>query len=94
MVVMMTKMGTTEQCGTDVACARYGETTYWYSREHEDGNVTGRVPLSKENAWELVMINYNNSEEQSLIIEYGGAVQAIMASVGTIAAAMTVLFAF
>ena len=91
--IMMTKLKSDEVWDTENS-ALFSKETYFYNREHDDGDVTGRVPVTKDSNWELLMINYDATKESSIKIEYGGAVQAIMASTGAIAAALALVFAF
>ena len=65
--------------------------TYYYNRDHDDGIVTGRVPVTHDKGWEVLMINYNPDEAQSLKIEYGGAMNALVGCTGAIAAAIAIL---
>ena len=89
----MTKLGQNEAYD-DSNSALFSKQTYYYNREHEDGDITGRVPVTNDSNWELMMLNYDLSNAQSLIIEYGGAVQAIVASTGAIAATLALVFTF
>ena len=53
--------------------ALYSPGSYYYSRETDDGDFAGRIPMEKKEALHLVMINYSDEETQSLKLQYGGA---------------------
>ena len=53
---MMTKLEPGEEWGEENA-AMFKKQTYYYNREHDDGDITGRVPVTKTKEWEVLFIN-------------------------------------
>ena len=54
----------------DKNSALYSSGSYYYSRETDDGDFAGRIPMEKKEALHLVMINYSDEDEQSLKLQY------------------------
>ena len=57
----------------DSNSALFSSGSYYYSRETDDGDFAGRIPMEKKEALHLVMINYSDEDVQSLKLQYGGA---------------------
>eukprot|EP00354_Favella_ehrenbergii_P002319 CAMPEP_0170455902 /NCGR_PEP_ID=MMETSP0123-20130129/3711_1 /TAXON_ID=182087 /ORGANISM="Favella ehrenbergii, Strain Fehren 1" /LENGTH=100 /DNA_ID=CAMNT_0010719193 /DNA_START=464 /DNA_END=766 /DNA_ORIENTATION=- len=74
--------------------AIYSTDSYYYSRETDDGDFAGRMPVDTKTDIHLVMINYNEEEEQSLKLQYGGAMQTAVVGVATLAASLAATFLF
>ena len=74
--------------------ALFSKGSYYYSRETEDGDFAGRVPIGKDEDLHVVMINYSADEEQSLMIQYGAAVQTAVVGVASLAATIATVFLF
>ena len=71
----------------------YAAETYFYNREtRKDGDITGRVPVKTNVDWQLLFLNYDKDEEQSVKIEYGAAMSGLVATtLGLAATALTLL---
>lgn len=70
----------------------FSAETYYYSRDSDDGNIAGRIPLSSGNAWRVLILNYNTEGEESVVVEYGAATAGIVATtLGLAASALALL---
>ena len=74
--------------------AFFSKGSFYYSRETDDGDLAGRLPLTKDTDLHLVMINYSEDEEQSLKLQFGGAVQSAVVGVASLAATLSAVFLF
>ena len=80
----------------DSNSAMYSAETYWYNRDTDDGDLAGRIPVKDNLRWMLVMLNYDKTpgESQGITIEYGAAVNSIVCSTLTMAAAFFAAISF
>ena len=74
--------------------ALFSKGSYYYSRETDDGDFAGRVPIGKDEDLHVVMINYSETDDQSLYIQYGAAVQSAVVGVASLAATIATVFLF
>ena len=74
--------------------AMYSKETYYYNnREGKNGDTTGRVPTKSNQKWQVLIFNYHEDEEQSLIVEYGSAVENVV-TFAALAASVVIAYAF
>ena len=77
----------------DTNSALYSAETFYYNPESDDGDLAGRVLIETDEAWQVLMMNYE-AKEQSVIFEYGAAVQTVLTYVGLTASALTLAYSF
>ena len=87
--VMMTKLVGDEAYDTSNSAMYSSETYYYNNRENDKGDFAGRVPVEKGNTWRVLLLNYNDEDEQKIQIVYGGAFQSMLTYTGL---AMSFLF--
>ena len=69
------------------------DTYYYNNQENDKGDFTGRVGVERDSAWILWIMNYSETDVQSLKIEYGSAIQTSVAFLALAAsAALTYTF--
>ncbi len=90
--VMFTRLEK-EQAYDATTSAMYSAETFYWSREHKEGDVAGRVPVGKEQTYHVLLLNYSDKEEQSLIVEYGAASRTAVA-LGAIISTLAVSYMF
>ena len=76
--VSLTKLLKDDIFDKDTSQISYKNTFYW-NREAKDGDLAGRVLVKPEETWTVLLINNNKEEEQQIKIEYGAAVQTVLA---------------
>ena len=76
--VSLTKLLKDDIFDKDTSQISYTNTFYW-NREAKDGDLAGRVLVKPEETWTVLLINNNKEEEQEIKIEYGAAVQTVLA---------------
>ena len=91
---MMTKLKVTDADWNENNSALYSKETYFYNTEAKDGDIAGRVPVKKGEKWRVLMLNYNAQVSESIILEYGAAVQTMLATCTLLAASLALAYAF
>ena len=74
--------------------AMFSEDTFHYNREAKDGDIAGRVPVAAgTTTWNLLFLNYNQSDSETIRVEYGVATNAlIVTTLGIVASGLALLF--
>ena len=70
--------------------AMYSKQTFYWSRETKEGDQAGRIPVSKDQTYHVLLLNYNKEEAEEIIFEYGAASRTLVsctAVLSTLAAA-------
>ena len=70
----------------------YPYTWYW-NREHKDGDLAGRVPIEKGESYVLQIVNWNDEEAQTITIEYGSAAN-LMLTYAVVASSLALAYLF
>ena len=65
----------------------FAKESYYYKPD-----LAGRVPVPKTDTIHLVMINYNEEEESSTWVRYGGALQNAVLSLASLAATLSIAY--
>ena len=76
--VSITSLEPNEDWDEDTSQISYKNTFYW-NREAKDGDLAGRVLVKPYETWYALFVNNNKNEDQSIKIEYGAAVQTMLA---------------
>ena len=76
--VTLTKLSEGKDYDTSTSQQQSSETYYW-NREHKDGDLAGRVPVNLNERVKLMMINYNKEAKSSIVLEYGAAAETTVA---------------
>ena len=76
--VSVTKLEEDDEFDGETSQISYKNTFYW-NREAKDGDLAGRVLVKPTETWYALFVNNNKNEEQSLKLEYGAAVQTVLA---------------
>ena len=88
---MMTKLEDGAEWNTSNS-GLFSAETYYYSRDSDDGNIAGRIPVSPGNTWRVLFLNYNTEGEESVVVEYGAATAGLVATtLGLAATALALL---
>ena len=71
----------------------YSAETFYWSRETKEGDAAGRVPVGDGQTYHMLLLNYSEEEDQSLIVEYGAASRTLVAF-GAIISTLAVAYMF
>ena len=75
--------------------ALYSKENFFLDRDNkENGDMSGRVPVSTKQVYHLVMLNYNAEKDQTLKLQYGAAVQTAVLSATALVSALTAVYLF
>ena len=92
--VMMTKMTAADADWKPDNSALFSKDTFYYNTEAKDGDIAGRVPVKKGEKWRVLMLNYDAQVSQSIVLEYGAAVQTMLATCTLLASSLALAYAF
>ena len=73
--------------------ALFSKETYYYNQETKEGDTAGRVPTKSNQKWQVLIFNNHDDDEQSLIVEYGSAVENVV-TFAALAASVILAYAF
>ena len=76
--VSLTKLEKDQEFDENTSQISYKNTFYW-NREAKDGDLAGRVLVKPEETWTVLLVNNNKEEEQQIKLEYGAAMQTVLA---------------
>jgi len=74
--------------------AMFSPETFYFNREAKDGDIAGRVPVNAgTTTWNLLFLNYNSNDSQTIRVEYGAATNAlIVTTLSIVASGLALLF--
>ena len=73
--------------------AMYSAETFYWSRETKEGDAAGRIPVGDGQEYHVLMLNYSDKDDQSLIVEYGAASRTLVAF-GALISTLAVAYMF